>query len=236
MEIFYSDIDRTFENRVTINNVDDLHPMINNGKIIYTQGDTRLGTSHIILHDLDGSNINNLTATRDEFGAIPVMSKSGKYYAYASWDLIKNTPTRPMIKILNNETNEEIVIGNPSADNWRPFFSNDESKLVYISNPDLNYDIFIYDLLTKSTERLTQTNYDEWDPCFSLDDSSILFSAYAFGNWDLFEVDLYSKVTQQITFTRGDEWDPFYVDNHKIMFSGSFGPFRCIHLKEIKIK
>jgi TolB protein len=105
--------------------------------------------------------------------------------------------------------------------------------VVYISKREKYYQLYLYDLVTRSETRLVNTSWDIWDPTFSDDGNKIIYSAKQKGNWDLFEFDLNSKTVKQITDTKGDEWDPFYTSDSTLIYSGSFGPFRCIYKRNL---
>lgn len=235
MEIFISDSNNLTQNRITVNEIDDLHPMLNktNDKVLFTEGDYQLGKSDVYIQNITGDDKIEISNDLNEYGAIPVFSKSNKSIAYCSWYLKDQIITKPQIVIFNSETKEKLNITNNGFENWRPFFSPDESKLVYISKRENYYQLYLFDLVTQVETKLVNTSWDIWDPAFSDDGNKIIYSAKQKGNWDLFEFDLNSKAVKQITDTKGDEWDPFYISDSTLIFSGSFGPFRCIYKRNL---
>jgi Tol biopolymer transport system component len=237
MEVFISD-KKELNQRITFNEVDNLHPMLSNDKtrIIYSEGDYLSGKSEVILENINGTDKIEISDDKEEYGATPVFSRSNKSIAYASWYIKDNKLNKSQIVIYDLSTKSKSNITNNQYENWRPFFSPDEKQIVFISRRSGNYDLFLMDLVTHSEKQLTDTYYDEWDPAFSVDGRKIIYSAEKHGNWDLFEYDLESKGSTQLTDTKGDEWDPFYISPNSIIYSGSFGPFKCIYEKNLITK
>jgi len=235
MEIFISDSLNSSRQRMTINQVENLHPSLsmNCDKVMFTEGDYELGGSDVFFQNVDGTDKKEISNRLNEYGAIPVFSKSNKLIAYCSWYLRDNKITKPQIIVYSPETGERLEISNKDYENWRPFFSPDEKLVVYISKREKHYQLVLYDLISKSETQLMDSSYDIWDPAFSEDGNRIIFSANPTRNWDLFEYDLIAKKVVQITQSKGDEWDPFYTSDSTIIFSGSFGPFRCIYKRNL---
>jgi hypothetical protein len=236
MEIFISDTLNQKTKRITINQIDDLHPMLsqNNTKVVFTEGNYQEGISDVFIQDINGTDKVEVSNNPGEYGAIPVFSRSNKYIAYCSWTMEGGKISKPQILVYNTETGIKTNITNNNQENWRPSFSPDETKIAYISRKDKFYGLHLYDLDRHVDEEILLDNYDIWDPSFSADNKNILYSSNKNGNWDLFEYNLYSKQFTQLTETRGDEWDPFYISPDDIIYSGEFGPFRCIYKKLLK--
>lgn len=235
MEIFISDTNNSSRQRITVNQVEDLHPMLsnNNKKIVFTEGDYQTGKSDVFIEDISGNDKIEISNDLNEYGAIPVFSKSNKSIAYCSWYIKDKKISKPQIVIYNTETKEKMNITKNFFENWRPYFSPDESTIVYISKRTNCYQLYQYDLINNQETKLITPTCDIWDPAFSDDGRKIIYSAKQNGNWDLFVYDLKSQKTVKITNSQGDEWDPFFISSNIIMYSGSFGPFRCIYKRNI---
>lgn len=69
---------------------------------------------------------------------------------------------------------ETDTIFTEGYDIWDISLSKDGTKLVFAGNPDNNWDLFLLDLYSNSSTRLTKTLGDEWDPNF-MNDSEIIY-------------------------------------------------------------
>lgn len=233
-ELFIADTLFTSIRRLTVNDVDEAHPMIStaNDRIIFTEGDQESLMTNVGMANLNGSGRMILTEEEDVFGAIPSFSPDNDRIAYAEWffDEATQTFTNPQIVVLDLRDGERKDITSPESESWRPFFSADGNRLVYISKVEGQFDLFLYDFETGMEDRLTETPYDEWDPQFSKDGAFVVYAAHADGNWDLFVLKLDTHQRFQLTSTIGDEWDPsFSIDDSKIIYAGEFGIFKGIY-------
>lgn len=237
MEIFLADTSMRSIDRVTFNNVDESHPyLLNASELIFTEGDPRLHQTSIVRMKMDGSARRSFLNGRYEYGAIPTSAATGMEIAYAKWsyDTLSSLFTKPQIvrRLLTDDT--ELKVTNNGFENWRPMYSPDGKKIVYISNRSSNFDIYLYDIESQSEMRLTNTPFDEWDPSFSPDGDRIIYAARMDHQWDLFEYEFPTQTLLQITSTSGDEWDPSYsFDGKNILFGGQFGTFNGIYKKQL---
>jgi Tol biopolymer transport system component/lysophospholipase L1-like esterase len=220
--------------RLTLNDVDDTHPMLSRdaSRILFTEGDADLFRTEVVLMDLDGSNKQQITTGDFEFGAIPTFSPSNAQVAYAGWhyDETRDIYSTPQIVVRDLSSGHDRAITDGRTATWRPVFSPDGTALVYISSVDDQYDLFTYDLITEQEHRLTDTTFDEWDPYFSPDGSHVVYAGHADDNWDLFLYDLEHGTTIRLTESKGNEWDPNITpDGTSILFAGVFGLIEAIY-------
>jgi lysophospholipase L1-like esterase len=238
MELFWSDSTFSGPNRITFNEVTESHPTVGfpGDRLAFTQGDVAKGNTEVIISDLAARLRKTITDGADEFGAIPSFSPDGQKLAYAGWAGNSRTGryTTPRIVVVDLVTGAKREITDGRSEAWRPVFSPDGRRVVYISKVGTQFDLFLQDLGSGSVRRLTDTPYDEWDPQFSPDGSKLVFAARAAGNWDLFVLSLPTGERRQLTFTRGDEWDPvFSPDGRSIAYGGEYGVFRGIYRMEL---
>ncbi len=227
LELFSSDINFSNIIRLTYNDIDEFHPVPSpdNKFIAFTEGDLRTNHTKVVLMDLR-TGAREYVLPGNNFSSIPTFSNDGKYLAFCEWhginDGSKITHSNIMIKnLITNECN--YVIKN-AHENWRPFYSLNDRKLLYISNENGNYDIFQYNMDNKTKTQITHTPYDEWDPSYSEDNNKIIYSAKKDGNWNLFEFSFSDSKSIQLTFSIGNEWDAIYYKK-EIIFAGNFGLF-----------
>jgi len=228
MELFYSDSIMQNSQRLTWNNVDEIHPWMSptEQKIIFTEGNQWSNETNVVLMNLDGSERKLITSDKNIFGAIPSFSSDGNKITYAEWKKYDDgSLSNSYIVVLDLILNRKKNITSNKIESWRPIFSHDDNKLLYISNEDKKqFDIYSYNLITEATYNLTNTPYDEWDPCISRDGKVIVYSGYKNNNWDLFSYEFKTKKNTQITNTLGNEWDPTFSPNNKnLYFAGEFG-------------
>lgn len=225
-ELFLRDSITNVEIRLTNDNVNQLHPIIDghNNCLFYTQGDYENSETKVVRMDLESKISEYLIEDKNSFEAIPSISADGSNLIYVKWFKTKNKYSSASIYQLNLKTKKETLILKHKYDLWRPILSKDGNSLVYIGYKNNNYDLFLYNIILREEVQLTDTPYDEWDPNISQDGKRLVFSANKNHNWDLFAMTLDTKQVKQITNTCGDEWDAVFTKNGKeILFAGEFG-------------
>tara|TARA_R110002167_G_scaffold134051_7_gene319395 strand:+ start:14638 stop:16671 length:2034 start_codon:yes stop_codon:yes gene_type:complete len=228
MEIFKGDSILQNKNRLTWNNVDEIHPWFspNDEEIVFTEGNQLNNKTNVVLLKLDGGDRTYITDDKSTFGAIPSFNHDGLKITYAEWkEDDDGYLTNPYIVIYDLVTKEKNVITSKDFECWRPIFSSDDEKIFFISKEtDNQFDIYKYDIATGEKENMTNTPYDEWDPSISRDGELMVYSGYKNDNWDLFLYDLATRRSKQLTNSIGDEWDATFSPNGQyIFYSGVFG-------------
>lgn len=235
IELFRSGLELQELERLTVNDVDELHPAVSPGgdELAFTEGNQESGMTEVVLSDRDGLVRQVITLGEDEFGAIPNFDPTGRRLAFAGWGRDgagEFTNPRIMIRDLENGTTALLTDGSNEA--WRPVFSPDGSKLALIHRRSGQFDVQVVDLVTNEVQWITDTPYDEWDPSFAPDGRSVIYSARRDMNWDLFLYALDSGETERLTASKGDEWDPVIVhlaEGRVAYYAGEFGIFRGIY-------
>jgi Tol biopolymer transport system component len=227
-ELFIHDLATKETRRLTVNDVDEAHPMLTlDGKrILFTEGDAGTFDTHVVIMDVDGRHRRRILPDPDTRSAIGVFSPDDTLIAYAHWH--QDPESTPRISILDLLTGERHFLTDPGVEAWRPVFSPDGTRVAFIAKHDGQFDVFLHELGASTTQRLTRTPYDEWDPSFSPDGGTIAYAAHADGNWDLFQYSVSDGTTRQVTRTRGDEWDPSYTPTGDLLYAGTFGFFAGI--------
>jgi hypothetical protein len=220
--------------RLTSNNLVESHPILSNdgSMLAFTEGEADIFQTKVFISELNNTNERiSLTEGADVFGAIPWFSPDDKSLAFAEWHRTDNRQfSNPQIVVINLSTKEKRYITKADYESWRPVFSPDGRRLIYISKHRDQFDLYFFYLETGREERITWTPYDEWDPQFSSDGKRIIYSAKADGNWDLFIYDLQLGETYRITESRGDEWDAtFNRAGNKIVYAGRYGLIEGIY-------
>jgi len=234
MEVFKSDSALQHPVRLTYNNVTESHPMLapDSAFLVLTEGEASQLNTKVVRMDPDGNNRTYVTGGKYEFGAIPTISKSGRYLSFAGWafDPIIRAYSNPSIVLMDLRTGRRASLTQAKEEDWRPVMSPDETQLVYISKRQGQFDLYIIDLGSGTRRPLTNTAFDEWDPHFSPDGTRLVYAARKMGNWDLFELEIRTGMVRQLTQTLGDEWDPVYSPRgDRVAYAGKFGLFQCIY-------
>lgn len=107
-------------------------------------------------------------------------------------------------------------------------FSPDGKKIIYQSDVNGNWDLFIYDLTTGQTQQVTNSPAHEENPSFSPDGMHIVYTSTADDHRDvdfdqklrdIFVMDLNTHEEKNLTRNGSDDWRPRYS------FSGKFITF-----------
>uniref|UniRef100_A0A7C6EG04 DUF5050 domain-containing protein n=1 Tax=candidate division WOR-3 bacterium TaxID=2052148 RepID=A0A7C6EG04_UNCW3 len=104
--------------------------------------------------------------------------------------------------------------------NTDPAFSPKGDKIAYVSNIDGDEEIFLYDINTDSTIKLTNNDYTDFSPVFSPDGKEIAYVTNRDGGWEIYKINLVQR--QAFRLTKNNFWDgfPSYTpDGQFIVFS-----------------
>ncbi len=104
-------------------------------------------------------------------------------------------------------------------------FSQDGNKIIYQSDENGNWDLFVYDLTTDTKEQITDSPAHEENPAFSPDGLHIIYTSTADDHRDvtfsqklrdIYVKDLQTGKEENLTRNGSDDWRPRYS------FSGQF--------------
>jgi Tol biopolymer transport system component len=227
IELFIGDSLLGNVKRLTFNDVDELHPWLNESqnRVFFTEGNQEAGTTKVGSMQLDGSKRTYLTGP-NYFGAIPALNPSRTRIAFPEWTMNEfGQFTNPTIVIADLESYGKISITSDNYESWRPVFSANDSSIFYISKRESgNYDIYQYDFATRTETNLTNSPFDEWDPFVSPEGRNLVYAGFKENNWDIFLLDVKSRKITQLTRTLGNEWDTtFSPDGRHIYYAGVYG-------------
>jgi len=234
MELFLTDREFREIKRLTSNDINESHPMMSHdgSRLAFTEGDAETLQTKVQVASLNDINKRiEVTGSPDTFGAIPCFSPDDRFLAYAEWQRINESQySNPQIVIFDLYTREKRYVTKDNHESWRPVFTPDGNRLIYIAKYQKQFDLYLYHLDSDREERITWTPFDEWDPQFSRDGRYIVYSANPDGNWDLFVYDLTTGETCRLTESKGDEWDAsFALMDEKIIYGGRFGLIEGIY-------
>lgn len=99
---------------------------------------------------------------------------------------------------LKVETKEmKSILPQGSWNNFSPFPNTGDSKIVFVSDRDGNYELYLYDFKSHTEERLTSSDYEDLNPIFIPKTNKILFHSNRSGSYDIYMLDLDSKSVGQ---------------------------------------
>jgi TolB protein len=110
----------------------------------------------------------------------------------------------------------------PQVD-YEPFWAPDSRRVVYISNQDGHFDVYIQDLSNpESRTRITSDSLVDDTPAWSPDGSQIVFVKELAGNSEIFLMNVDGTSVRRLTDSRGIDihpnWSP---DGSRILFNSS---------------
>lgn len=126
-----------------------------------------------------------------------------------------------------------VRLTDSSADQAAPSFSPDGQRLVYQSNSDGNWELYLYDIAGRRPQRLTDSPEEEQDPSWSPDGRWILCTVHAPGIHgspprDILLVGLDGRERRVVARHGADDWFPrFSPDGKSIYFVSDRGDERA---------
>lgn len=199
--IYKANADGSNLQRLTDNPQYDAEPIISadGKKIVF--GSQREGDFDIYIMDADGANVKRLTDTVGYDGG-PWFSPDGSKIAWRSWypetdkekamwknsmenNFIYATPLD--IWVMNSDGTGKQRLTDNGATNWAPSWHPDGKRLVFSSNKDdwreehqsfgYNFELYLMDIDSGATERLTFNNVFDSFPMFSPDATKLVFGS-----------------------------------------------------------
>jgi TolB protein len=126
----------------------------------------------LAIMDYDGANVQFLTST-DDIVLAPRLSPDGRRIIYTSYET-----GFPRVTVLDVETLQRRTLGDQNSNmSFAPRFSPDGTRAVYSAEVAGNTDLYLLDLGSGATTRLTNAPSIETAPSFSPDGSRIVFES-----------------------------------------------------------
>lgn len=116
----------------------------------------------------------------------------------------------------------------PALD-FKPDISPDGSRIIFISDRDENYEIYMMDFTNMNLIRITNTSDHEFEPVFSPDGERVVFSRNGSSDKDVYVINLNDSQITQVTNNGDSEFLLRWSDNRSVSFYGcrwqAAGPF-----------
>ena len=128
-------------------------------------------------------------------------------------------PTGSTIYLLNLDTGREEVLGHfPGMTmSMAPRFSPDGSKVAFAAEKDGNSDIYVMDLASHATRRLTTDLAIDTSPSFSPDGDQIVFNSDRGGSPQLYVMNADGSGAHRISFGSGRYTAPVWSPDGKLI-------------------
>ena len=212
-----------------------VHPIFSPDQhyLAYTEGNQESSETDVILKDMVSNNTTKLNPPK-LYAAIPMFNHQGTLIAFPTWS--KNSP-HPIANIAIYSISKAKMIGNIKSTNecWRPIFSNDDAKILFIEKRD-KFVIMEYDMATRKKRVILSLPFDIWDITLSPSGKYLVFAGNKDENWDLFCYAFATRKVTQLTHTLGNEWDPaFGATDEQLWFAGTFGFNDGIFYRQIQL-
>lgn len=179
------------KNLTTTSNIYEFNPVCSpNGEwIAFERFETK---SDIWLMDKNGKNLRNLTEKYPQ-NLSPIWSSDSSSIYFSS--LKEGSPNIFRITLKQELSNVSKGTGVDGTFSLSP----DSSKLVFDSDRDGNFDIFLLNLDSEEIINLTSSNEMESEPIFSPDGKKILYKFHSNSSFDYAIFDLTTKSTRNLT-------------------------------------
>ncbi|MBL4654112.1 MAG: PD40 domain-containing protein [Flavobacteriales bacterium] len=169
---------------------------------------SRNGNQEIFIMTKDGKNIHNITNSNTS-DTMPFWSNDN--YIYYSSEV---KGVYQIARCKSDGTNKEIIT-NSKGNKLMPQLSNDLTRILYYSDVDGNYEIYVMNVIDKMINRLTNHPLMDIRPRWSSDDSQIVFERGNKGNnHHIYKMDAEGKNVKQLTF-KNYNYAPSFINKNK---------------------
>jgi TolB protein len=156
----------------------------------------------LAIMDQDGANLRYLT-NGDTLVVTPRFSPATQDITFMS----QKTGEMPRVQLINLETGARQIVGNFPDMTSSPRFSPDGKRIVMSLQQGGNANIYVMDIASRSTMRLTSTSAIDTSPAFSPDGTQIVFESDRGGSQQLYVMNGDGSNVRRISFGEGS-WSP----------------------------
>jgi len=181
-------------------------------KIVFMTGRNR--NFDVYEMNADGTGQRNLTADHDKSDGAPVWSMDGHNIAFA-----RRIEGKDQIFVMDSEGGNLKRVTHNAANNSSPRWSPDGSKLIFHTDRDGNFEIYITSV-DGELAQLTDNAADDLAPDWSPDGNRIAFSSNRNGKQHIYVMDADGSSLAQITNSTAEDTEPAWApDGKRIAFT-----------------
>ena len=147
------------------------------------------------------------------FDSNPSISCSRRYLYF---DSNRRSEYQNIYRIEIETKNMKSILPDGSWNNFAPITNTGDTKMVYVSDRDGNYELYLYDYQEATEERLTSSDAEDLNPVFIPNQDKILFHSNRSGSYDIYLLDLASKNVSPTPYDILSK-----IENKLIMLGGS---------------
>jgi Tol biopolymer transport system component/PKD repeat protein len=164
-------------------------------QIVLVAWDLLAGNFDLALVDIDGGNLRMLTNTADVYELYPSWAPDGKSIIYAeATDSLSEEIYRITVA-----TKQRTRLTTNTAVDTQPAFSNDGTKIVFMSLRDGNSEIYTMNANGSNQTRLTNSTTPDYAPSWSPDGMMIGFTSQRDGDPEIFVMAVDGSALQKLT-------------------------------------
>ncbi len=157
----------------------------------------------LAIMDQDGGNVRYLTQG-DNLVVTPRYSPTSQDIAFMS----QASGQQPRVQVINLETGARQIVGNFPDMTSSPRFSPDGQRIVMSLQQGGNANIYMMDLGSRTTTRITSTGAIDTSPSFSPDGSQIVFESDRGGQQQIYLMGADGSNPRRISFGQGSYSQP----------------------------
>lgn len=218
-EIYLSDDEGKSRTKVTSVTGNDGYPAVSpDGKNIafYGKYDNRK-TWSIHTVNIDGSNVQRLTYTRNVWDSAPAWSPDGGTIAFGREYQDSEKGWQEEIWLMNADSSNQRQI--ESLEGRAPDFLHD-GRILFHSKTGPSQ-ICIADINGSNLIQLTHNDANDWSPKISPDGTQIAFLSNRDDNQEIYTMNIDGSNQKRLTFNTVEDWGPAWSADGSILFFNS---------------
>jgi Tol biopolymer transport system component len=213
-ELYIVDVVTGVETRLTDSPTNDIHPAWSpDGSQILFQSD-RSGTWQVYRIDM-ATNITTLLSDGTHSDHDPSFSADGQHILFSTYsdDSANNT-----LYLMSADGSTPQLISDPAGNATHAVWSNNGMLIAYQSDLDGDTDIYVYDVASGSTRKVTDNTVADYSPSWRCDQPTLIFNSDVTGDPNLFQVSplpmdappvqVNADLNNQLTFNAADDLYP----------------------------
>jgi TolB protein len=119
---------------------------------------------------------------------------------------------------------EEILLQEAGVENAYPRLFNDGKRILYQSNRTGNWQLYILDIATKQSQRITNDKFNNNFPDLSADNDRVAFVSDRDGNEEIYSMRIDGSELKRLTNEKARDIHPYFSpDGSEILFNSTRG-------------